>query len=112
MTVGCGRRATPLAILGAAGPRRIVRPTQVDTWDDQAYIMTMKQIAAAKFKEQCLALLDEVGEEGIVITKRGKPVAKLIPIRAESASLIGSLKAKIRIEGDILSTGLRWDAQP
>ncbi|MFN2642235.1 MAG: type II toxin-antitoxin system Phd/YefM family antitoxin [Actinomycetota bacterium] len=71
----------------------------------------MKEIAAAKFKEQCLAILDQVDEEGIVITKRGKPVAKLIPIRAESASLIGSLKGKIKIHGDVLTTGVRWDAQ-
>ena len=74
--------------------------------------MDMKQIAAAKFKEQCLALLDRVGVEGIVITKRGKPVAKLIPIRTESADLIGALEGKLKIKGDILSTGLRWDAQP
>ena len=72
----------------------------------------MKEIAAAKFKEQCLSILDEVDEEGIVITKRGKPVAKLIPIRAESASLIGSLKGKLTIKADILSTGAAWDAQP
>jgi prevent-host-death family protein len=39
----------------------------------------MKQMPAAKFKEHCLAILDEVDEDGIVITKRGKPVAKLIP---------------------------------
>jgi len=71
----------------------------------------MKQIAAAKFKEQCLALLEQVDDDGIVITKRGKPVAKLIPIRAESASLIGSLKTKLRIEGDIVATGVSWDAQ-
>jgi prevent-host-death family protein len=71
----------------------------------------MKEIAAAKFKEQCLSILDEVDEEGIVITKRGKPVAKLIPIRAESASLIGSLKGKVEIKGNILSTGIKWDAQ-
>lgn len=71
----------------------------------------MKEIAAAKFKEQCLAILDEVDEEGIVITKRGKPVAKLIPIRAESAELLGALKGRVRIKGDILSTGVRWDAQ-
>lgn len=68
-------------------------------------------MAAAKFKEQCLALLEEVDDEGIIITKRGKPVAKLIPIRAESASLIGSLKDKVRIKGSILSTGVEWDAQ-
>jgi antitoxin (DNA-binding transcriptional repressor) of toxin-antitoxin stability system len=57
-------------------------------------------------------LLDRVGAEGIIITKRGKPVAKLIPIRAESASLIGLLKGRLRVKGDILSTGLRWDAEP
>ena len=37
-----------------------------------------KTIPAAKFKEQCLALLDRVGPDGIVITKHGRPVAKLI----------------------------------
>jgi len=71
----------------------------------------MKSIAASRFKERCLALLDSVDPEGIVITKHGKPVAKLIPIRTESQSLIGSLKGKIKIKGNILSTGLRWDAQ-
>jgi prevent-host-death family protein len=72
----------------------------------------MKTIPAAKFKEQCLAILDEVDEEGIVITKRGKPVAKLVPIRAESAELIGALKDKLEIKGDIISTGVRWHAEP
>jgi len=71
----------------------------------------MKQVSAAKFKEQCLALIDQVDRDGIVITKRGKPVAKLIPLATDSASLIGSLKHKIKIKGNILSTGLRWNAQ-
>lgn len=71
----------------------------------------MKQIAAAKFKEQCLSLLDNVAEEGLVITKHGRPVAKLIPIRAASADLIGSLNGKLKIEGDVLSTGVPWNAQ-
>ena len=48
----------------------------------------MKTMAAAKFKEQCLSVLDSVGPEGIIITKRGKPVAKLIPIETQSAALI------------------------
>ena len=72
----------------------------------------MKEIAAAKFKEQCLSLLDEVEPDGIVITKHGKPVAKLIPFATDSASLIGSLAGKVRIKGKILSTGIRWDAEP
>ena len=71
----------------------------------------MARMAAAKFKEQCLALLDRVDPEGIVVTKRGKPVAKLIPFGADSAELIGSLKGKLRIKGEILSTGIKWDAE-
>jgi prevent-host-death family protein len=71
----------------------------------------MKTIPAAKFKEQCLALLDRVGPEGIVITKHGRPVAKLIPLGADSATLIGSLRGKLRIKGDILSTGVTWNAE-
>ena len=71
----------------------------------------MRQIAAAKFKERCLSILDRVDPDGIVITKRGKPVAKLIPIRTASAGLIGSLKGKLKIKGNILTTGVRWDAQ-
>ena len=73
--------------------------------------MKPKTIAAAKFKEKCLALLDEVGPEGIIVTKHGKPVAKLVPIETEAAELIGSLKGKIHIRGEILSTGVEWDAQ-
>lgn len=65
---------------------------------------------ASQFKEQCLGLLDRLQAEGIVITKRGRPVAKVIPIASSSASLIGSMQGRIRIKGDILSTGIAWDA--
>ncbi len=71
----------------------------------------MKTIAAAKFKQQCLAILDRVGPDGLMITKHGKPVAKVMPISTDSAELIGSLKGKLLIRGDVFSTGLRWDAQ-
>ena len=71
----------------------------------------MEQINASKFKEQCLALLDNLDPEGIVITKHSKPVARLIPASSDCADLIGSMKGKIRVHGDILSTGLNWDAE-
>ncbi len=71
----------------------------------------MREIAAAKFKEQCLALLENVDPDGIVITKRGKPIAKLIPLGTDSASLIGSLRGKLKIKGDIMSTGVTWHAE-
>lgn len=68
----------------------------------------MKKIGAAKFKEQCLSLIDQVDKEGIIITKHGKPVAKLIPIEIKPEAMIGKMKGKIKIKGDILSTGLNW----
>ncbi|MBM4135262.1 MAG: type II toxin-antitoxin system Phd/YefM family antitoxin [Nitrospira sp.] len=71
----------------------------------------MKIIGATKFKEQCLSLIEKVNAEGIVITKHGKPLVKLIPIEEQSSKLIGKMKGKIKIKGDIMSTGLKWDAQ-
>lgn len=71
----------------------------------------METIAAAKFKEQCLALLDQVGPEGIIITKHGVPVARLVPVMSQFTDLIGKYKKKIKIKGDILSTGLKWHAE-
>ena len=49
----------------------------------------MERINASKFKEQCLALLDNLDPEGIIITKHGKPVARLIPASSDCADLIG-----------------------
>ena len=70
----------------------------------------MKTIGAAKFKEQCLALLDRLDMEGLIVTKHGKPVARVIPYDQQCADLIGSLRHKIKIRGDIFATGVRWDA--
>jgi len=70
----------------------------------------MPSIAAARFKEQCLALLDRLEPEGLVITKHGRPVARLIPIAREGADLIGSMKGRIEVRGEIQSTGESWDA--
>ncbi|MBI4686300.1 MAG: type II toxin-antitoxin system prevent-host-death family antitoxin [Nitrospirae bacterium] len=71
----------------------------------------MKTMGAAKFKEQCLSILEKVDQDGIIITKHGKPVAKLIPIQLPSSTLIGKMKGKIKVKGNILSTGLKWNAQ-
>jgi prevent-host-death family protein len=70
----------------------------------------MKKVAAAKFKEQCLSILDHLEPEGIVITKHGRPVARLLPAERASANLIGALRGRIRVKGDIQSTGVKWDA--
>ncbi len=70
----------------------------------------MKEIGAAKFKEQCLALLDQLDAEGLVVTKHGKPVARVLPYNTQNADLIGSLRHKVKIRGDVFTTGIRWDA--
>jgi prevent-host-death family protein len=75
------------------------------------YTGVVKTVPAAKFKEQCLALLDRVDPDGILITKHGKPVAKLVPVHTDNAKLIGSFKGKIKIKGNILTTGAKWDAE-
>lgn len=71
----------------------------------------MRQMSASTFKEQCLAVLDRLSPEGILITKHGKPVARLIPASSDCASLIGCMKTKIRVHGKILSTDVRWNAE-
>ncbi len=71
----------------------------------------MKTIGAAKFKERCLSLIENVDSEGIIITKHGKPMAKLLPIGVQSADLIGRMKGRVGIKGDVMSTGLKWNAE-
>ena len=71
-----------------------------------------KQITATEFKAKCLKILDRLEAQGIVITKRGQPVARLTPLHAvDNASLIGSMKGKPIIKGNIFSTGRKWNAQ-
>ena len=67
----------------------------------------MKTISATKFKARCLAIIDEVHakRQAVVITKRGKPVAELIPIGKEKDDIFGFMKGKgkIEVKGDIVS---------
>jgi prevent-host-death family protein len=67
-------------------------------------------IAAGEFKARCLALLDQVCEAGetYVITKRGRPVARLVPVAAASDR---PLKGSVVCKGDIVApSGDDWDA--
>jgi prevent-host-death family protein len=76
-------------------------------------IVMTDQIAAGEFKTKCLKLLDEVQQKRkqVVITKRGKPVAKLVPVDARSESFIGSMKGTMEIVGDIVAPiDVKWDA--
>ena len=67
----------------------------------------MRTIAAGKFKANCLAIMDEVQKkrETVLITKRGKPVAMLSPLRNEAAhrSIIGAMKGTVSAYDDPFS---------
>ncbi len=72
-----------------------------------------QSLPAGEFKAKCLKLMDQVAESGtaIVITKRGRPVARLVPIESPPAKLAGFFAGKIEIDGDIISpVGDTWDA--
>ena len=69
-------------------------------------------IGAGEFKAKCLQLLDEVAahREPLVITKRGKPVARLVPMPPD-AQLFGALAGSVLDEGDIVApVDAEWDA--
>ena len=68
-------------------------------------------IPAGQFKARCLAILDQVRDSrrAVVITKRGKPVARLVPV--DDATACESLQGSVVYEGDLISPiGDRWDA--
>lgn len=68
----------------------------------------MKTIPAGQFKVHCLAIMDEVQakRQAVVITKRGKPVAKLVPIEKAKDDIFGFFKGKGRVTGDVVSPAL------
>lgn len=72
------------------------------------------QIAAGQFKAQCLKLMDQVQQthEEVIITKHGKPIAKLVPVpEAASSSIIGFMRDSVQVIGDIVApVDEVWDA--
>jgi prevent-host-death family protein len=76
-----------------------------------AIVNPMKTIPAGKFKDICLKTLDDVAKtrSPVVITKRGQPVAKLVPYTkpAKNKRLAGSI---LKEKGSPLTTGEKWNA--
>ena len=70
----------------------------------------MKRIPTEQIHEQLIELIDHLDDDGLVITKDGKAVARLTKYQGVSADLIGSLKHEIKVHGDIYSTGVKWEA--
>ena len=68
----------------------------------------MKKMAAGSFKTNCLAVMDEVQarHETVVITKHGKPVAKLVPVNTDTDEIYDFLAGKGAIKGDIVAPAI------
>ena len=71
---------------------------------------SMESISATEFKAKCLEILDHVPPDGLVITKRGKIVARIYPETKDMLRFHGSVPNMI-LGGDLLSTGTQWDAE-
>ncbi len=75
----------------------------------------MRDIAAGEFKAKCLHILDEVSRtrEPVTVTKRGKPVARVVPVPAGSSSSYGIAEGTVfyAVDDDLLSTSEAWDAE-
>jgi prevent-host-death family protein len=70
-------------------------------------------LTASEFKAKCLRILDELSPQGVIVTKRGKPIARVTPVAAlDNKKFYGCMKVKVVIKGDIFSTGRKWNAQP
>ena len=64
-----------------------------------------------EFNKHVLEILEDLANPGLILTKEGRPIAKITPLPATNEPLIGSMKDEITIHGDIFSTGIQWDAQ-
>ncbi len=71
----------------------------------------MKQMPAGAFKVHCLAVMDEVQSkrEAVLITKHGKPVAKLVPADKDTDDIFGFLSGKGKVAGDVVSPAISTD---
>jgi prevent-host-death family protein len=83
---------------------------------DHGHDMTKpRTIPASVFRAKCLKLMDEVAATGeeLIITKRRKPVARLLPVTEERPSLMGCMKGSIKILGDIVGPVLDpgWEGE-
>jgi prevent-host-death family protein len=63
----------------------------------------MKTMPAGEFKARCLKVMDEVrrGRQSVVITKKGVPVAKLVPVDEPAVDVFGCMSATAEIKGDV-----------
>ena len=80
----------------------------------------MKMMEAEQFKKNCPSVLEDLDPDGLIVTQEGSPIAKVLPYtlarknaqrEVDNSDLYGILRGKLEIKGDIMSTGIRWEAE-
>ena len=83
----------------------VARETPAPYATDSRPPVRSREVSAGDFKARCLALMDDVRDFGTeyIITKRGVPVARMVPVSIERRPLLGSMKGTVKVLGDIVS---------
>lgn len=72
----------------------------------------MKRMPAGAFKAHCLTVMKDIQATGepVIVTKRGAPVVKVVPVASEKNNLFGCMAGKVKIVGDIESPiAIEWE---
>jgi len=79
---------------------------------NSVYTYLVSELNISEFRRSCLKLLESLPPEGLVVTKRGRAVARVIPARSSPLAWMGSLpNLRVNAGDDLFSTGIAWDAE-
>jgi prevent-host-death family protein len=73
----------------------------------------VQHIPAGTFKARCLAVMKKVQATGepVIVTKRGTPIVRVVPVQSEKNEIFGFMKGKVKIVGDIESPiPVEWES--
>ena len=100
-----------------SGRRSLLACLQTTMWSerkDHGHLnMSKKTVSTSELKARCAEVIDGVTRGGgpVVITKRGRPVAEIVPVTSERHRLYGCLKGAVTILGDIVEpVDVTWEA--
>jgi prevent-host-death family protein len=72
----------------------------------------VQEIPISEARERLLSLVDDLPGDGLIITRHGTPIARLVPVHTATMDLIGLLKGIVtNPDDDLFSTGEHWNAE-
>lgn len=68
-------------------------------------------MSVSEFRQRCLTILDDLPAAGLLLTRHGHAVARVVPLRPSCADLIGTAAVLPETDDDLFTTGEHWDAE-